>query len=156
MCESFSSGSSAASGAMACLVPMRASSRQASAFSLSGALDCRTAISFFSCSAPVGWGDWAKEAAQESASAAASIRRMGWMECIGCMSWGRFNWLDDPWRPHRAGAEAVGIGVVDKLLFDGVVFQVALEPHADVGGVDGGHGAVHHFRVGHGEAAGFN
>src|ERR1019366_9048906 len=63
------------------------------------------------------------------------------------------NWLDDPRGPLSAGAEAVGLSVVYELLFGGVVFHVALQPHADVGGVHRGHGAVHDLGVGNGEAA---
>src|SRR5262249_52379288 len=58
--------------------------------------------------------------------------------------------LVDPRLPLGTGAQAVGFGVADELFLDRVVFQVALEPHADIGAVDGAHGMVHDVRVGHG------
>ncbi len=61
--------------------------------------------------------------------------------------------LRGPGRAHRSGTQLIGFGVVDEFLFDWVVLQVSLQPHADVGGVHRGHGAVHRLGIGHGRAA---
>ena len=56
----------------------------------------------------------------------------------------------DPRLSLGAGEESVGFGVVDEFFLDGIVFQVAFEPHADIGGVHGAHRVVHDVRAGDG------
>ena len=156
MCESFSSQSSAASGATASLVPTRASSRQASAFVFLGRVRFEDGDQLGFLALGEGLGSLSERPA---ATPATSTRRGTARPTIVVLNMRGFSFPRltlcqiDPGFPLGAGAQAVGLGVVDELLLDGVVFHVALEPHADVGGMDGAHGAVHDLGVGHGLAA---